>query len=268
MKAWSACWATLWLLALGGLATRADVVSVTNFKDLPVLTNGPGKGCYALFQGKLFDVQVTTNLDLLVYPVENGKRLEPPIEIYNSFTTLGSGLKFIGAVKPDPPSLNPQKLVFRVVTDQGAQLVQTWKFSDGLLSASHLFKDYTGTVPSMHVVVKFPPTPTLKPDASAAERSAATTGCALRWRAGRSDAAMKIITVPYDHRVLLQDYCDWMEHKGPWGSRKITLKRTTSKGLLSLAGSVYGYEGVIMLFITRFDPLKRGELQGFDLKVE
>ena len=169
------CWATLWLTALCGLTTHADVVSVTEFKDMPVLTNGPGKGCYALFQGKLFDVQVTTNLDLLVYPVENGKRLELPVTIYNNFATLGSGLKFIGAVKPDPPSLNPQKLVFRVATDQGAQLVQTWKFSDGLLSATHLFKDYTGTVPAMHVQVKFPPTPTLKADTPAAERRAASS---------------------------------------------------------------------------------------------
>ena len=101
-----------------------------------------------------------------------------------------------------------------------------------------------------------------------AERSAATAGCVLRWRAGHSETTLTVITVPYGNRVMLQDYCDWMEHKGLWGSRKVTVKRSTSKSLLSLTGSVYGYEGVGLLFITRFDPKKRGELQGFDLKVE
>ena len=59
-----------------------------------------------------------------------------------------------------------------------------------------------------------------------------------------------------------------MEHRGPWGTRKVTIKRTTNKSLFNIPVSVYGYEGVQTTFMTRFDALKRGELQGFELKVE
>lgn len=267
MKSRIVCCATLGMAALCRAATGADVMPLTNFADVPVLTNGPGKGCYAIFQGKLFDVLVATNLDVTIYPVDNGKRMEPPVVINNNFTTPGWG-SFVGVLKPDPPCVNPQKLVFRVVTDKGVQLVQTWKITDGLLSVNNLFKDYTGAVPVLHVGIQFPRTQTFAPAATPAERSAATAGSVLRWRAGHSETALTVITVPYGNRVMLQDYCDWMEHKGPWGARKVTVKRSTNKSLLSLTGSVYGYEGVGLLFITRFDPKKRGELQGFDLKVE
>ena len=268
VKRWDAWRVVLSVAACGWLAADAETVPMISFSEVPSLTNGPGKGCYALFQGKLFEVQVTTNLDLIVYPVENGKRSDYQIAIYNYFTTLTSGLRFVGVLKPDPPSLNPQKLVFRAVTDQGAQLVQTWKISDGQLIVNNLFKEYTGAVPTMRMVVRFPQTHNVKANAAPAERSAITAGCAIRVRAGRADNAMKIITVPYGDRIIMQNCYDWMEHKGPWGNRKVTVKRSTSKGLFTLGGSVYGYEGVTLIFATRFDSLKRGELQGFEFKVE
>jgi len=268
MKSRMVCCATLGMAALCQAVAGADALPLTNFADIPVLTNGPGKGCYAIFQGKLFEVQVTTNLDLLVYPVDNGKRMEPPITLHTCFTTPGLGLNYIGLLKPDPPCLNPQKLVLRVVTDTGAQLVQTWKFSDGLLSVNNLFKDFTGAVPSTRVTIMFPKTHTFTTASTPAERDAATAGCMLRCRAGHSDTSMKIITVPYANRIMAQEICDWMEHRGPWGARKVTIKRTTNKSIFNIPGSVYVYEGVWTTFLTRFDAMKRGELQGFELKVE
>lgn len=260
-----------WLVSVGLVGTAQPLV---NFSDIPVLPDGPGKGCYACFQGKNFDVLVTTNLDFIVYPMEAAKRTDKPVIIENYFSrpfpypNPPPSPRFVSIVQPAPPAMNPPKLFFELVTDNGIHVSQTWKFMDGALSVENEMKGYAGIPPVLRIGIQFPRTHTFASNITPAERAKATSGYSLRCRTGGTENTMKLITIPYANRVELQSYSDRMEHQGPWGTRKVSIKRTGLRGMFIMGNAVYAHEGAWLLFLTRSDAKNRVNPQGFEFKVE
>jgi hypothetical protein len=123
-------------------------------------------------------------------------------------------------------------------------------------------------VPQLLIAVRFPKTHDLADNATFLERSKATAGYTLRWRGGSGDKNLKIFSVPYAHRVDQMGFCDWIEHKGAWGARKITLKRNNNKGYFQPSQIKYVYQGLSLVFTTRPEANNKIEMQGFELKIE
>jgi hypothetical protein len=242
---------------------------LVDISDIPALPDGPGKGHYALFQGKLFEVLMTTNLGLSIYPVEGGKRVGPPIEIANCNANPSEKLRVVSIVKPAPPALNPARLSFDFVSDSGIHVLQTWKLRDGSLLVDNQVNNFPSErIPQLLIAVRFPRTHAVSTNAPQSERIKATGGCTLRWRGGEGDEGLKVYTAPYANRVDLLGFCDWIEHKGPWGNRKLTLRRTSAKGYFQPLGVKFAYEGLGLMFISRPDGKRKIEGQGFELKIE
>ncbi len=237
--------------------------------DIPTLSDGPGKGQYAIFQGKAFEVLMTTNLGLFIHPLEGGKRVGPPIAIANCNANPSEKLRIVSIVKPPPPSVNPAKLAFAFVSDSGIHVLQTWKLRDGSLLVDNEVNNYPPErIPQLLIAVRFPATHTVPAHAPQSERIKATAGCAVRWRGGKGDDSLKVYTAPYANRVDLLGYCDWIEHKGPWGNRKVTLRRTNTRGYFQNLDVRFAHEGLGLMFISRPDARRKLEGQGFELKVE
>ena len=254
---------------MGKLLPASATTPLVDISDIPVLRDGPGKGNYAYFQGRVFDVLMTTNLSLLVYPVEGGKRAGPPIEIINCNANLSAQLRVVSIVQPAPPAMNPSKLFFDFVSDSGAHVLQTWKLRDGSLTVDNQLTGFPyENIPRLNIAVRFPQTHSIATNTPQSERIKITAGCALRWRSGQNDGTLKIYSAPYANRVDLLGFCDWIEHKGPWGTRKITLRRTNSKSYFQPLGVKFAYEGLGLMFFSRPDAKHKVETQGFELKVE
>lgn len=260
----------LMLLLAAGLPAACAPTPLINFTDIPSLRDGPGQGHYAIFQGKLFDVLITTNLGLFIHPVENGKHSGPRIEIVNCHALPSEKLRIVSLVQPAPPAVNPAKLTFDFVSDAGVHVIQTWRIRDGSLLVENQVVNYPPErIPQLLISVLFPKTHLISTNTSHSERVKITAGCMIRWRGGDGgDDSMKIYSAPYANRVDLLGAVDWIEHKGPWGSRKLTLRRTNTKGYLQPASVKYAYDGLGLVFISRPDSRRKIELQGFELKIE
>jgi len=266
MKTLSSCLCMLFLAA--GLPAECAPTALINFNDIPALRDGPGKGHYALFQGKLFEVLVATNLDATIYPLVGGQRSDKPIVVKNFFPKPLTELLFVSIVTPAPPAVNPSKLAFELVSEKGIRLTQQWKISDGVLTVENRITGNVDLPPILRTGIQFPRVCTFTDALTRDLRAKVVEGCAVRWRAGNTESGMRVLTVPYAQRVEYLEHCDWMEHKGPWGTRKVTLKRTNLKGTFQLTNPDYAAHGLLMHFITRPDARKKAELQGFELKLE
>ena len=262
---------------------KEDAGAKTEFKDIPALQDGPGKGYYAIYQCKFYDaLVVASNLNILVYPKEQGERIDKPIEFNNRFAYHPTEeqkksdpkdlMVFTGVRNLAPPAVNPPKILITAVSDTGVTLLQTWKFAEtGITMEEHFKGSVPDPAPVMRTYFKFPQTHKFTPNIETADREKATAGYIFRWRAGKDEKTMKTITVPYVGKPDGLGAGDWVENQGPWGARKVTIKRKSNKGTIGM-GSQWGkfvYDGLEMVFTTKADPkTKKVDPQGFDVKIE
>lgn len=250
----------------------------TEFKDIPTLPDGPGKSYYAIVQTKLYDALfVASNLSVLLYPKENGERIDKPVILDNRFAYTPERsdpkdlLIFSGVRNLAPPSTNLTKLVITAVADGGTVLVQTWKFAEGKIEVEDHLKGYTGDPPTMRTYVKFPQTHKFTPNIEKADREKQMAGYQYTIRGGKAENAMKTQKYSYSTKIENLTVGDSVENQGPWGSRKITIKRKAGKGFVSLSfnGTKQPYDGLEFSYSTHTDPkTKKLDLQGFELKIE
>lgn len=286
--------AMCWALAPQGRATpqppktpkapKEDTSPKTEFKDIPTLQDGPGKGYYAIFQCKLYDaLVVASNLNVLVYPKEQGERIDKPIEFSNRFVySRKEGdppdlMTFTGVKNLAPPAVlipTSPKITIQAVAASGLTLIQSWKFSEGTIAMEEHFKGtLADPLPVMRTFFSFPQTHKFTPNIETADRMKAMAGYTFRWRAGKDDKTMKTIDVPYVGKPESLGAGDWVENKGPWGARKITIKRKSNKGSIGM-GTQWNkclYDGIEMCFTAKPDPtakIKKIDPQGFDMKIE
>lgn len=248
------------------------------FKDIPTLQDGPGKGYYAIVQTKLYDALfVASNLTVLLFPKENGERIDKPVILDNRFVYTPREhdpkdlLTFSGVRNLAPPSTNQTKLVITAVNDAGLVLIQTWKFSDGKIEVEDHLKGYSGEPPTMRTYLKFPQTHKFTPNIEKADREKQMAGYQYIIRGGKTENSMKTMKLSYGAKVENISVGDSVENQGPWGSRKITIKRKSGKGSVNYGGewNKMPYDGLEFCFGTRADPkTKKLEAQGFELKIE
>ncbi len=251
----------------------------TEFKDIPTLQDGPGKGYYAIVQMKSYDALfVASNLTVQFFPKENGERIDKPVIIDNRFVYTQPEtdktkdlLTFSGVRNLAPPSTNQAKLVITAVNDAGLVLVQTWKFSEGKIEVDDHLKGYSGEPPTMRTYVKFPQTHKFTPNIEKADREKQMAGYQYTIRGGKSENAMKTVKLSYASKAENISVGDSVENMGPWGSRKITIKRKSGKGSINLGAewNKMPYDGLEFCFGTKADPkTKKLDAQGFELKVD
>jgi len=250
----------------------------TEFKDIPTLQDGPGKGYYAIVQTKFYDALfVASNLTVLLFPKENGERIDKPVILDNRFVYTPREhdpkdlLTFSGVRNLAPPSTNQTKLVITALNDAGTVLIQTWKFGEGKIEVEDHLKGYTGEPPTMRTYVKFPQTHKFTPNIEKADREKQMAGYQYTIRGGKAENSMKTIKLTYGAKVENISVADSVENMGPWGSRKITIKRKSGKGSVNYGGewNKMPYDGLEFCFGTRADPkTKKLDAQGFELKVE
>ena len=250
----------------------------TEFKDIPTLQDGPGKGYYGIVQMKSYDaLVVASNLTVLFFPKENGERIDKPVIIDNRFVyTPGDHdpkdlLTFSGVCNLAPPSTNLARLVITAVNDSGTKLIQSWKFSEGKIEVEEHLKGYTGKPPVMRTYVKFPQTHKFTPNIEKADREKQMAGYQYTIRGGKSENAMKTIKLSYASKVENISVGDSVENMGPWGNRKITIKRKSGKGSINYGGmwNKMPYDGLEFAFCTKADDkTQKLDAQGFELKVD
>jgi hypothetical protein len=250
-----------------------------DFKDVPTLQDGPGKGYYAIVQTKLYDVLfVASNLTAQLFPKENGERIDKPIIIDNRFVYTPNEhdpkdlMTFSAARGLPPPAVNPPKLVITAVNDAGTILIQTWKFAEGKIEVENHLKGYGGEPPIMRTYIKFPQTHKFTPNIEKSDREKQTVGYQYTIRGGKSENAMKTTKFSYASKIENVSVGESVENQGPWGDRKITIKRKGGKGSVNL-GVTWGlkmpYDGLEFAFGTRADPkTKKLEAQSFEIKID
>lgn len=248
------------------------------FKDIPTLQDGPGKGYYAIVQTKFYDALiVASNLTVQVFPKEGGERIDKPVIMDNRFVyTPGEHdpkdlLTFSGVRNLPPPAVNPAKLVITAVNDGGTVLIQTWKFAEGKIEVEDHLKGYGGEPPIMRTYVKFPQTHKFTPNIEKADREKQMAGYQYTIRGGKTENAMKTTKYGYSSKIENLTVGDTVENQGPWGSRKISIKRKAGKGSVNYGGmwNKMPYDGLEFSFGTRADPkTKKLDPQGFELKIE
>lgn len=249
------------------------------FKDIPTLTDGPGKGFYAIYQSKFYDVEVVaSNLAVNVYPKDKGERIDKPVIFNNRFVYTPNErdpkdlMVFTGVRNVAPPAVNPPKLIINAVADSGAALIQTWKFGEGKIEVENHLKGYdTGAPPVMRTYFKFPQTHKFTPNIEKADREKAMAGYLLTVRGGKSENALKTTKITYASKVEGFSVGDMIENQGPWGDRKITIKRKGGKGSLNMGGewNRFPYDGLEFFARTVADPkTKRIEPAAFEIKIE
>jgi hypothetical protein len=249
------------------------------FKDIPTLQDGPGKGFYAIFQSKFYDVEVVaSNLTFYVYPKDKGERIDKPVIFNNRFVHTPNErdpkdlMVFTGVRNLAPPAVNPPKIVISAVADSGAALLQTWKFGEGKIEVENHLKGYDANAPpTMRTYFKFPQTHRFTPNIEKADREKAMAGYLLTIRGGKSDTALKTTKVTYASKVEGFTVGDTIENQGPWGDRKITIKRKGGKGSLNIGGewNKFPYDGMDFFARTVADPkTKKVDAQSFEIKIE
>jgi len=126
--------------------------------------------------------------------------------------------------------------------------------------------------PTMRTYFTFPQTHKFTANTEKADRLKATEGYVMRWHAGKSENAMKVLPLSYIAIVENQSVGDWLEDKGPWGSIKVTIKRKAGKGSINVAEGQWNrcpYDGIGMVFVTKADPkTKKLDPQGFEVKID
>jgi hypothetical protein len=250
----------------------------TEFKDVPTLQDGPGKGYYAIVQTKFYDALfVASNLTVQFFPKENGERIDKPVILDNRFVYKPGEhdpkdlMTFSGVRNLAPPAVNPVKLVITAVNDAGTVLIQTWKFAEGKIEVENHLKGFTGDPPTMRTYIKFPQTHKFTPNIEKSDREKQMAGYQYIIRGGKTENAMKTLKLSYANKVENLSVSDSVENEGPWGSRKITIKRKSGKGSINYGGewNKMPYDGLEFAFGTRADPkTKKLDVQGFELKVE
>ena len=251
----------------------------TEFKDIPTLQDGPGKGYYAIVQTKLYDALiVSSNLSVQLFPKENGERIDRPIILDNRFVfTTGEHdpikdiVPFAGVRNLAPPSVNPTKLVFTVVNDGGTVLIQTWKFTDGKIEVEDHVKAYTGEPPNLRTFVRFPQTHKFTPNIEKSDREKQMAGYQYILRGGKDDKTMKTTKLSYATKLENFNVGESVENVGPWGARKISIKRKSGKGVIKYGGmwNMMPYDGLEFFFGTVADPkTKKLDIQGFKIKID
>ena len=263
---------------------KEDTSNKIAFKDVPVLQDGPGKGYYAIFQCKSFDALfVASNLNVLVYPKEQGERIDKPIEFSNRFVYSPTEeqrkadpkdlMHYTGVIKVAPPTNNPPKVVITAISDANVTLIQTWKFAEGKIEMEEHLKGYSqDEPPTMRTYFMFPQTHKFTANIEKSERLKATEGYIMRWHAGKTENAMKVLPISYIANVDNQAVGDWVENRGPWGALKITIKRKAGKGSINVAEGQWNrcpYDGIGMVFATKADPkTKKLDPEGFEVKID
>jgi len=254
------------------------------FKDIPTLQEGPGKGYYAIVQTKFYDVLVVaSNLTLQVFPKDKtGERIDKPIICDNRFVYTPSEhdakqdpkdlMVFTGVRNLAPPAVNPPKLIINAVADSGAVLIQTWKFGEGKIELENHLKGFdAGAPPVMRTYFKFPQTHKFTPNIEKADREKAMAGYLYTIRGGKSENAMKTTKLTYASKPEGISVGDSVENQGPWGDRKVTIKRKAGKGSVNFGGAwnKFPYDGLEFCFGTRADPkTKKLDAQGCEIKIE
>ena len=148
-------------------------------------------------------------------------------------------------------------------------VAQTWKFSDNKIEVEEAFAKTT-----MLTAFRWPATHRFAPNVEQKEREAAMTGFTLRWHGGKSFSAMKTFLVPYNGGPVGPPPCgDWVENQGPWGARKVTLKRKNNNGSLAMGengNTPFPYCGQEVFYVPPpYDnKTKRITGCGFELKVD
>jgi hypothetical protein len=246
-------------------------------KEIPVLTNSPDKNCYAVFHGKAYDaLMLARTLNVEVYIKDsNGERIDKPIIVGSRYLHQPNHrhakdwMVFTGFRKLAPPALNPPKLVITAVNEGGVTVVQTWKFSDNKIVVENTVGSFTAGDNAMRMFVAWPRTHKFTPNVEQEERIKAVAGYTMRWRAGKNENSLKTITAPYGEPMANQPIGDWVENQGPWGARKVTIKRLGGRGAFTLGpGLRCPYDGMETVFVCKPVPKKGVDDQGFELKVE
>ncbi|MCX7009813.1 MAG: hypothetical protein NTY53_21650 [Kiritimatiellaeota bacterium] len=260
---------------------EADAGEKMEFKDIPTLQDGPGKGYYAIVQTKFYDaLVVASNLTIQLFPKDKGERIDKPIICDNRFVytpqqneTLPKDLMaFTGVRNMAPPAVNPPKIVITAVSDSGTMLIQTWKFSEGKIEVEDHLKGFDQNAPpTMRTYFKFPQTHKFTPNIEKADREKAMAGYLYTIRGGKSENALKTMKLTYASKPEGISVGDSIENQGPWGDRKITIKRKAGKGSVNYGGAwnKFPYDGLEFCFGTRADPkTKKLDVQGCEIKIE
>lgn len=256
---------------------KAESGELVTLKDIPSLPDGPDKKCYAVFHGKAYDALVLArDLSVRIYIKDKDERIDKPIEINNHFLAQPDNrlykdlMVFKGFRNLAPPAADAPKLVIMAENEAGVMLVQTWKFADNKIVVENSLDRFTAGDTPMRTFVCWPRTHKFTPNVEQAEREKAVAGYTMRWRAGKNEGSLRTITVPYAAVVAAQPVSDWVENEGPWGARKVTIKRLGGKGTFTLGrGAKIPYGGLDLIFTCKPAPKAKGlEGQGFELKVE
>ena len=263
--------------------SESDRNAEIGFKAIPTLQNGVGKGYYAIFQGESYDALiVASNLNVLVFPKEEGERIEKPIEFSNRFVyTPHEGdfpnlMQFTGVTHLAPPAVitTGQRITIQALSTSGFMLYQTWEFfEDTIVMEEHFKGTLSDPLPVMRTFFTFPRTHRFTPNIELADRIKATSGYSLHLRAGKSDTTMRTMVVPYVGKPENLPDGEWVENQGPWGTRRVTIKRTSHRGSIGM-GTQWNrcvYDGLEMCFTAKPDPyskIKRIDPQGFEVKIE
>lgn len=263
---------------------EADVGAKVEFKDIPTLQEGPGKGYYAIVQTKLYDVLVVaSNLTLQIFPKDKtGERIDKPMICDNRFAYTPNEMEakqdpkdlmvFTGVRNLAPPAVNPPKLIITAVNDAGGTLIQTWKFGEGKIEVEDHLKGFDQNAPpTMRTYFKFPQTHKFTPNIEKADREKAMAGYLYTIRGGKAENAMKTIKLSYASKPEGISVGDSVENQGPWGDRKITIKRKAGKGSINYGGAwnKFPYDGLEFCFSTRADPkTHKLDVQGCQISIE
>ncbi|MCX7010291.1 MAG: hypothetical protein NTY53_24135 [Kiritimatiellaeota bacterium] len=249
----------------------------TDFKNIPTLTTEPGKGYYAIVQTKLYDVLVVANsLTLQLYPKNKGERGTKPIIFDNRFAcgpevNPNDPLAFSAVVNLAPSAVNPAKLEFVAVSAAGVTFWQTWKFSEGKIDVESRLKGFAGDPPQLRLFVKFPKTHEFTPNIEKGDRAKQMEGHSYVVRGGKSVKTLKNKKMSYADKWTELPVIEWVEHQGPWGERKVTLKRKNDRDAIIFDGDWNrpAYEGWEFGLLKIPDgKTKHYDLHGFEIKIE
>ncbi|TAN37826.1 MAG: hypothetical protein EPN23_04745 [Verrucomicrobia bacterium] len=250
------------------------------FKDIPALPDAPNKDYYAVFCRKNYDaLVVASNLVVYVYPKDKGERIDKPIEFSNRFVPALRDdvykplLTFLGVRNLAPPTTNASKLVITAVSATGITLIQTWKFADNKIEMEESLTGFSPNDPTfMRTTFHWPETHKFTPNIENSERVQAVAGYTMRWHAGKTPLTMKTTALPYAAAIVGQPNGDWVENQGPWGARKVTVKRKGSKGNLVFGFRGFEpspYAGLEFQYMVNADPkTKKVDSAGLEIKIE
>lgn len=234
---------------LGVLSAEENTVpEKPKIVQLPVFSEGPGKGFYALYQHRNFEARIDAEGVLHVQIREGDKPIGAPIIFNNLAVQYTSPIptpphtvarRMISIDLLGEPLLQPSRVVIKGMLEDNVAFYRQYDFKDNQILACGGYKDpgYLLYPSYGRLGLSFPPSHSIPPKVEQPERLLLLKGCVLKTKEMVGKHSKKFEHL-YAKILEFGGPVEEAEASGPWGPRSVRLTSRNFKNF-DYVGQIY-----------------------------